>query len=96
MMQKFFSNVVMVGQHGKGFYHYIHLPKKLSDEFFMVYQDRRRGFRSLKIKATIGDSSWQTSLFLRDENYFLLLNSKVRKAEKITSGQTIKVGVEVL
>ena len=55
-----------------------------------------RGFGSLKVTATIGDSTWQTSVFpSREEGWMLPVKAAVRKAEGIGEGDAVELVLEV-
>ncbi|HAL90650.1 MAG TPA: DUF1905 domain-containing protein [Erythrobacter sp.] len=52
----------------------------------------KRGFRSLKVEACIGETVWQTSCFPRDEGGWMLpVKAPVRKAEKLAEGDPVAV-----
>lgn len=56
----------------------------------------RRGWGSVRVRATIGKTSWDTSIFpSKDAPYLLLLNARVRKAEGILGGDTITVSIRI-
>jgi hypothetical protein len=59
---------------------------------------RRRGFGSVKVTATIGDTSWKTSVFPQDKQseWILLVSKKVMKAEDLAPGDEISVSVTPL
>ncbi len=55
-----------------------------------------RGFGSLKVTATIGDSTWRTSVFpSRNEGWMLPVKAAVRKAEGIGEGDEVELVLEV-
>jgi len=55
-----------------------------------------RGFGSIKVVATIGDSSFKTSVFPSKELGWLLpVKAAVRKAEGIGEGDAVEVVLEV-
>lgn len=53
---------------------------------------------SVPIKATVGDSTWNTSLFPMGKwgknEYFIAINAKVRKKEEIKLGDVVSVKVK--
>ncbi|MCZ8325827.1 MAG: DUF1905 domain-containing protein [Sphingomonadaceae bacterium] len=54
------------------------------------------GFGSLKVTATIGDSTFKTSLFpSRELGWLLPVKASVRKAEGIGEGDAVDVTLEV-
>ena len=54
---------------------------------------QRRGWGSIRVKATIGDTRWQTSVFPSKENggYLLPVKAAVRKAEGLIAGDEVLV-----
>nr|WP_281494588.1 DUF1905 domain-containing protein [Qipengyuania sp. S6317L1] len=59
---------------------------------------RRRGFGSVKVTASIGDTSWKSSVFPQDKQseWILLVSKKVMKAQDLTPGDQIAVSVTPL
>lgn len=78
-----------------GAWHFVHVDKKVSDEIKEKTKAKRRGFGSVKVKATIGKSSWETSLFpsARDGVYLLPIKASIRKQEGIFEGDTVAVSL---
>jgi len=55
-----------------------------------------RGFGSLRVTATIGDTSWQTSVFpSRETGWMLPVKAAVRKAEGLGEGDEVALVLEV-
>ncbi|MCC6480236.1 DUF1905 domain-containing protein [Sphingorhabdus sp.] len=54
---------------------------------------QRRGWGSIRVTATVGDSCWQTSVFPSKENggYLLPVKAAVRKAEGLIAGDEVTV-----
>jgi len=59
--------------------------------------DGRKGFGSAKVHATIGDTSWSTSVFPHRESggWLLPVKAAVRKAEGIVEGDEVTVTVSL-
>ena len=59
---------------------------------------RRQGFGSIKVMATIGDTTWKTSVFPQDKQseWILLVSKKVMKAEDLAPGDEMSVSVTPL
>ena len=59
---------------------------------------RRRGFGSVKVTASIGDTSWKSSVFPQDKQseWILLVSKKVMKAQDLAPGDEIAVSVPPL
>ena len=58
---------------------------------------RKRGWGSIKVRATVGDTSWETSIFPAKEmgGWLLPVKAAVRKAEGLIAGDLVAVVVEV-
>ncbi len=53
---------------------------------------RRTGFGSIKVSATIGETSWNTSVFpSKDTGWMLPVKALVRKAENIIAGDDVRI-----
>jgi hypothetical protein len=59
---------------------------------------RSRGFGSMKVTATIGGTSWTTSIFPSKESggYLLPVKASVRKAEGIVAGDFAPVTITLV
>ena len=59
--------------------------------------DGRRGFGSAKVRVTIGDTSWSTSVFPHKQSggWLLPVKAAVRKAEGLTEGDAVTVTVSL-
>jgi uncharacterized protein DUF1905 len=59
---------------------------------------RRRGFGSLRVRATIGASTWTTSIFPDSARnaYVLPLKRDIRKAQRLDAGDTAMVTIELI
>ncbi|MGR0318986.1 DUF1905 domain-containing protein [Agromyces sp. ZXT2-3] len=74
---------------------FVDVPADLSDEI----RDRPRmprGFGSVRVSATIGGTTWRTSIFPGRERYALPLKRAVRDAEGIEPGEPVDVHLETL
>ncbi len=77
---------------------FVSLPVEASEEIRDVAAGPRRGFGSVRVRATIGGSSWLTSIFPDSTRgaYVLPVKRAVRKAEDLDAGDTAAVTVELL
>jgi hypothetical protein len=85
-------------QGGKGSWHFMTLPVALAEVIRLVDAGPRRiGFGSLRVAATIGKSTWQTSIFPSAEarSYLLPVKAAVRNAENLREGQTVALQLSV-
>lgn len=59
--------------------------------------DGRKGFGSAKVRATVGDTCWNTSVFPHKESggWLLPVKAAVRKAEGLAEGDAVTVTVSL-
>jgi hypothetical protein len=76
-------------------WYFVDVPEDLSEEI----RDRPRmprGFGSVRVSATIGGTTWRTSIFPGADRYALPLKRAVRDAEGIEPGEPVDVRIETL
>ena len=57
---------------------------------------KRRGFGSVRVTVSLGDSRWQTSLFPnKDGSWFLPIKKPVRVAEGLVDGDAVEVELKL-
>ena len=78
---------------GDAAWHFVSLPKDLTEEINARFGDRKRGWGSLPVTVTIGSTSWDTSIFLdkKSATFVLPLKADVRKKEGISVDRTVDV-----
>ena len=83
---------------GAGGWHFVTLPKKQSGQIRSLFGVAQRGWGSLPVIATVGETSWKTSIFPDKKlgAYVLPLRADVRKKEKITVDRVIAYSVQIL
>ncbi len=59
---------------------------------------RKRGWGSMKVRATIGETSWDTSIFPAKDlgGWLLPVKASVRKAEGVVAGDALEVAITLL
>jgi hypothetical protein len=82
---------------GMAAWHFATLPKKISEKIKLAFGAMHAGFGSLPVNATIGRTSWKTSIFPDKKvgAYILPLKAQVRKAEKFKANDTIKISLQI-
>ena len=77
---------------------FVTLPAEASEAIGSMPRPPRPGFGSLRVRATIGDTTWATSIFPDSKTgcYVLPVKKSVRVTEGIGLGDTVGVTVEVL
>lgn len=83
---------------GQAAWHFVTLPKDESGQIKELFGGLKKGFGSLPVKVTIGETAWKTSIFpdKKAGAYLLPLKADVRKREKIMEGDTLVLDIEVL
>ena len=72
------------------------LPSAVSDEVRELQSAPSRGFGAVRVQASIGSSTWRTSIFPGgDGRYVLPLKRSVRLAEGLEEGQPVAVRLEI-
>ena len=77
---------------------FVTLPDEASEEIRDLTAGPRRGFGSLRARATVGGSTWTTSIFpdsMRD-SYVLPIKRAVRTAEDLDVGDIATVTVQLI
>ena len=82
---------------GSGAWHFVTLPKKQGKEIQEKYGKYARGWRSLPVRVTIGETSWDTSIFpdKKEGSYVLPLKAAIRKKEDIHEDDTVKFAMVI-
>lgn len=77
---------------------FVTLPAEASEAIGSMPRPPRPGFGSIRVRATIGTTSWATSIFPDSKSgcYVLPVKKSVRVTEGIGLGDTVGVSVEVL
>ncbi len=78
---------------GEGAWHFVYVPKDLSQRIKDAARNKKKiGFHFVKVKATIGKTTWNTSLFpTKDGPYLIAIKADIRHKEGITEGDSVKV-----
>lgn len=92
-----FKSEVWLWQAEKGAWHFVTLPSDISEDIKAFTKHLARGFRSVKVEARIGETSWKTSIFPSKEHgaYILPLKKSVRVAEDIGLNSTVSVDLSI-
>jgi hypothetical protein len=80
--------------HGRGTYTSVTADEETSD-FLASLPLQRGGFGSIPCLATVGTTTWRTSVFPSRGSYLLLLNKKVVAAEDLYDGEPVTVELEL-
>ena len=83
------------GENGSS--HFITVPEEFSGEIRAHAMAALRGFGSVRVEATIGDFTWQTSVFpVKSGGYILPVKAEVRRKTGVASGDAVTVTLELV
>lgn len=73
-----------------GGWYFMYVPEKLSRQIKDSARSKKKvGFQFVRIKATLGKTTWQTTLFpTKDGPYLIAIKADVRRKESIDEGDT--------
>ncbi|MEK7165785.1 MAG: DUF1905 domain-containing protein [Patescibacteria group bacterium] len=76
---------------GNAPWHMVTLPKKTAKDIDYYFAHVKRGWGSLPVLVTLGNTSWKTSIFTdkKSDSYILPLKLEVRKKEAIKVGDNV-------
>lgn len=97
MSARFQFNAKLWRYQGNAAWHFVTLPKDISEQTRSLTQGLRNAFGSLRVIATIGKTEWRTSVFADTKAgaFLLPVKAEVRKREKVGHGDTLCVSVEI-
>jgi hypothetical protein len=77
---------------------FVTLPAEASEDIRDFTAGPRRGFGSVRVRVTIGGTTWATSIFPESGGggYVLPIKRAVRKAESLDAGDLATVTVELM
>jgi Domain of unknown function (DUF1905) len=77
---------------------FVSLPADASEEIRDLAGGPRRGFGSLRVRVTVGGSTWTTSIFPDSASgrYVLPTKRRVREAEALDAGDRATVTIELI
>jgi len=83
---------------GDAAWHFLTVPEDVSDDIEDATGPLRRGFGSVRVRVTIGGSTWSTSVFPDKQRgaFVLPVKQAVRRAEGLDAGDRVTVGLELL
>lgn len=83
---------------GEAVWYFVSVPKEMTTKIKKTFAGMQRGFGSLPVRVTIGQSAWKTSVFPENKSgmFMLPLKAKIRKIENIKPNQILNVGLEIL
>lgn len=79
---------------GVGGWHFVYLPKRDAAELVKI-KTKKVGFGFIPVTATVGTTSWKTTVFpsKQEKTYLLAIKAAVRKNEQIVEGDMVRVAL---
>lgn len=95
MMPRYSFRATVWRHAGDAAWHFATLPHHVADEIEAITAPTRRGFGSVRVSATIGSTTWETSLFpdTKAASYVLPVKRPVREREGIADGDLVTIGL---
>ena len=81
---------------GPGGWHFVTLPASRAQQVKGMLANKRTAWGSVPVRATIGNTSWRTSVFpdRKSKSYVLPIKANVRREEGIVEGDRVRVDLE--
>lgn len=78
-------------------WHFVTLPKEVARDIRERFGNRKRGFGSIPVMATIGATAWRTSIFpdKREDSYLLPIKADVRRKEGVGARDLVPVTLSI-
>jgi Domain of unknown function (DUF1905) len=76
-------------------WYFVTVPEEQSQVIKAVSKLVTYGWGVIPVRVQIGETTWKTSLFPKDEAYLVPIKASVRKAESLEEGQTVTVQLEI-
>lgn len=83
---------------GEAAWYFVSLPTEVGAAIHESFRGLSSGFGSLKVEVTLGATVWRTSIFWESkaQTYLLPIKAQVRKAERLTDGDTVRLSLKLL
>lgn len=76
-------------------FHFVTVPERESARISEIAPLVTYGWGVIPVTATIGRTTWQTSLFPKDSLYQVPLKTQVRKSENLELGDAVSLRLEI-
>lgn len=76
-------------------WYFVTIPAQESSNIKAIAQLVTYGWGVIPVRVQIGKSTWQTSLFPKNDLYIVPVKADIRKAEQLSEGDTVTVRLEV-
>jgi hypothetical protein len=76
-------------------FYFVTVPEQQCRDLRAVAAAVSYGWGCLPVTVTLGESTWQTSMFPKDGGYIVPVKAKVRRAEDVDEGMLVDLRLEV-
>jgi hypothetical protein len=76
-------------------WYFVSVPADESQDLKAISSFVTYGWGVIPVHVRIGNTEWETSLFPKDGSYLVPIKASVRKAEKLSEGDTVTVRLDV-
>lgn len=84
-------------EYDEGGWHFVSMPVPDSEDLKALSGHQRRGFGSLRVRATIGSTTWTTSVFPSARGAYLLpVKKQVRRDQDLDAGCIVDVSLVLI
>jgi hypothetical protein len=96
-MQAYSFTSVLWRHSGSAPWYFVTLPHDISDDIDEITADVRTGFGSVRVRVTVGATTWHTSLFpdAATQSYAVPVKRAVRDAEHLEQGRPVRLEIEL-
>ena len=89
-----FSGPIWVWK-GPAPWYFVTVPEPQNRELRLIAGAVTYGWGMIPVTVHIGKTTWQTSLWPKDDSYIVPIKASVRKAEQLAEGDSVAIRLEV-
>jgi hypothetical protein len=90
-----FSNEIWYWR-GPAPYYFVTVPEELCRDIHLIANEVTYGWGMIPVRVTLGELTWQTSLWPKGDRYIVPIKAAIRRAEDLDEGQTVTLGLDIL
>jgi hypothetical protein len=76
-------------------FHFVAVPDDVSAAIHAVSAVVSYGWGVIPVRASVGDTTWDTSLFPKDGRYLVPIKDAVRRSEQLADGDAVTVQLAI-
>ena len=89
-----FSGTILFWK-GPAPWYFVAIPAEPSRAIKAISNAVTYGWGVIPVQVRIGKTTWQTSLFPKDERYLVPIKAAVRQAEKLDEGDEVTIDLQI-